>query len=82
MSNDVSPLPVRVTPEEGESGLGFLLRASSKNGVPMKSLLKSAGATKSRWMKPAAIPVLARITEVASEWLRHHVLVKSFRTVQ
>ena len=75
MSNDFSPLPVRVFPAEGESGLGFVLRASSRNGVPMKTLLKSAGASKSRWIKPTAIPVLARITEVASEWLRHHFII-------
>jgi hypothetical protein len=73
---DCSPFPVHVDGDDAESGMGFLLRAASRNGVPLQAVLRLAGASKSRWTRSSAIPVLAHIAEVSSEWLRHRLVVE------
>jgi hypothetical protein len=73
---DYSPFPVRVEADDDESGMGFLLRVASRNGVPLQALLRLAGTTKSRWTKPSSIPTLAHVAGVSSEWLRHRLVVE------
>lgn len=38
-------LPIRLTPTKGESGVGFLLRIASANGISMHKLRQLAGMT-------------------------------------
>lgn len=69
MLNELQPLPVAVSPQEDESGLGFLLRCSHANGVALPELANLAGARSIRWMTARDMEAFAFLTGVPPEWL-------------
>jgi len=69
MRHDLQPLPVRVMPQNGESGLAFLLRAAQRNGMTLQVLFAWLGIGQSQIVTPDAVARLAWVTEVPRSWL-------------
>ena len=76
---DASPLPVRVEPAPGESGLGYLLRAARANGMSLPGLLEALELPKSPRPTPQGLAALAQATEVDYAWLLSTTVVASRR---
>jgi len=77
--SEIAPLPVKVEPDPGESGLGFLLRVARANGLSLASLFEIASLPRSLWMSERAVLTLAQATEVDLEWLRSHSVITCSR---
>jgi hypothetical protein len=69
MRTDIEPLPVQVSPEDGEGGAGFLLRVAHRNGASLGKVLSWLGLTSLHSLTPEALWLLARATQVPSSWL-------------
>jgi hypothetical protein len=73
MANDIEPLPVKVSPEQGESGQGFLLRVASRNALSLKAMLRWTGCTSLQTLAPGSIPAIAHATQASATWLRRNL---------
>ena len=76
---DVVPLPVKVEPASGESGLGYLLRVARANGLSLASLIEATALPKSLWMSEQAIATLAHASGAETSWLRAHSVIVGWR---
>ena len=76
---DASPLPVRVEPAPGESGLGYMLRAARANGLSLPGLLEALELPKSPRPTREGLVALAQTTEVDHAWLLDTTAVASRR---
>lgn len=65
MLPELSSLPVVRSMDDGESGLGFLLRCAHANGLSMKQLMTLAGVRTPTWLQPADIVRLAFLVGIA-----------------
>lgn len=69
MQTDIEPLPVQVSPDEGESGAGFLLRVAHRNGASLGKVLSWLGLKSLYNPTPEALWLLSRATQVPTAWL-------------
>jgi hypothetical protein len=69
ISGDAAPLPVAVRPDDLESGLGFLLRSATANGLSMQALMRWVGIKSPTSISASSIRALSYLTQVPAQWL-------------
>lgn len=80
MASDLHPLPVTVQPHDAESGLGFLLRCCTANGMTMSVLRRWLDIHALRHTESQRIRALAFVTQVSEPWLQARLPRRLYRT--
>ena len=73
---EIQPLPVRVVPDDEESGLGFLLRAAHRNGLTLHALLAWLGIKSPQSIRSTDVPLLAFVSAVPQAWLSARLVLR------
>lgn len=72
-----APLPIQLQPLEDESGLGFILRVFSANGLSASSGRQQLGIKNWRSLTPDDVFVLSLITQTPPDWLALRLMIRS-----
>lgn len=73
-------MPLRVAPYEGESGIGFCVRAATENGGRLAGLRHLLGLGEGEHLKDVHAEKLARLLDTDVEFLRRSLASESGRT--
>ncbi|WP_184414885.1 TniQ family protein [Rhodocyclus tenuis] len=80
MWRDIRALPIRVPFVDSESGLGFLLRAFSANGVSLLKARELFSIKDWRLLTPEQAAALSRATNAEPHWLAERLLMRDAQT--